>query len=54
MGVRIIILRQSRRYSDCCPLKGGFSQSKKEKTHGYRRRAENTVCREKQSVIFPA
>ena len=39
----ITILRQSRRYSNCCPLKGGFSQLKKEKT----------INRRKPSAIFP-
>ena len=50
----ITILRQSRRYSNCCPVKGGFSQLKKKKTHGFRKKVEKTIDRQKQSAIFPA
>ena len=42
-GSPITIRRQSRRYSNCCPLKGGFSQLKKEKTFN----------RRKPAAIFP-
>ena len=46
----ITILRQSRRYSDCGPLKGGLSQSMKFKTTVPAGNSRNIDCRKNPPI----